>query len=95
MKFFEKTLDEIVEIITKINDELWPDGGQELMGLSFEFNDWVGIFKFNEMDLINSENDEEWHFSEELNEYEDIEITLRRLIKNLYTNDIANRVSKL
>ncbi len=87
--YFYKTLDEISETIERINDELWPDGGQFDTGVTFEFNEYFGIFKFNGIDLIDTENKDGWDFDDALGDYEDIELCVRRLIKKLFTNDIS------
>jgi hypothetical protein len=93
--YFEKTLSEIEAIVERINDELWPDGGQFDTGLSFEFNGWFGIFKFNDILLIHTENSEGWEYNKEMDNFEDIEICIRRLIKKLYSSEMAQLVKIL
>lgn len=85
MKFFNKTLDEIYDIVVSINEQIEEsrDGVFELYGkLSFEFNDNWAMFKFIDLPLIDDDNHIGWEYIDALDDYEDIEICLKRLIMN-------------
>lgn len=84
MKFFDKTLDEIYEIISEINDELSACLPQKehdwFIGVTFEFNGWVGMAKFMDECLLSSQ-DEERIYYDDIDEYEDLKDAIKRRIK--------------
>lgn len=84
MKFFDKTLDEIHEIISEINDELsncLPQKEQDwFIGVTFEFNAWAGMVKFMDECLLSTENDERKYY-DDIDEYEDLRDAIKRCIK--------------
>jgi hypothetical protein len=82
MKFFDKTLDEIYDIVSEINEQLGRDRDW-FEGLEFSFNEWAGYFSFKDMVLFSTENNQQ-QWIDELDEYEDLRVTLRRELIDLF-----------
>jgi len=87
IKYFDKTLDEILEIISDINEELqtWlitPDDW--FLGLSCEFNEWWASIKFQDVELFNTEVDERKYLGEEIDDYEDLKDCIKRVLKEKF-----------
>lgn len=82
-KHFDKTLQEIADIISELNDELiecLPEKEQAWWtGLSCEFNEWWAAIKFQDLHLFDTENSEQ-QFFEETNEYEDLKDYIKRVL---------------
>lgn len=84
MKFFDKTLDEIYEIISEVNDELsycLPQKERDwFIGITFEFNGWVGMVKFMDECLLSTETQVLIYY-DDIDEYEDLRDAIKRCIK--------------
>lgn len=84
MKFFEKTLDEIYEIVYEVNEQLFEQTCDEkdfpIIGVFFEFTDWAATFKLNDEVLFTSECCAQEYLGDELDCYEDVKVTLIRSI---------------
>ena len=83
MTFFDKTLDEILDIITDVNEQIYNqvniDGDAPSIAITFEFCEFWAAFKMNELDLFNTENDPRL-YDEDTDEYEDLTLALPRII---------------
>lgn len=79
MKFFDKTLDEIYDILSDVNDQIFVQTCEEnefpKVEVTFEFSDWYGVFKLDNQELFSTENNDQ-QFFEETNEYENIKVAL-------------------
>lgn len=87
IKHFDKTLDEILEIITDLNEELQKCLVKEdhwFSGLTCEFNEWWACIKFQDIELLNTENDEREYLGEELDECEDLKDCIKRLLTDKF-----------
>lgn len=85
MTFFEKTLDEIYDIVSEINDQIFeqtcPEDQFPKVQVTFEFSDTWALFKLNDDELFNSENNGlQW--DDNLNDYEDLSGYLIKEINN-------------
>lgn len=82
-KHFDKTLQEIADIISELNDELCsslPEKEQQWWtGLSCEFNEWWASIKFQDIELFNSEADER-EYLEDVDDYEDLRDCIKRVL---------------
>ena len=82
-KHFDKTLQEIADIISELNDELCsclPEHEQHWWtGLSCEFNDWWASIKFQDIELFNTEADEREYLSE-TDDYENLKDCIKRIL---------------
>ncbi len=80
MKFFDKTLDEIYEIVSDINENIYDQLQTDVYPLlEFSFNGTYAWFGFDETILFTDDDDPREYF-EESDAYEDVEITLIREI---------------
>lgn len=84
MKFFDKTLDEIYDIVSEINDIIFNQTCKEpdfpTHQVTFTFSDWAGMFSFNDDDLFSTEDEPRIYLGEEIDDYEDVKLTLIRTI---------------
>lgn len=82
-KHFDKTLQEICDIIEELNEQLCsclPEKEQALWsGLSCEFNEWWASIKFQDVELFNTEVDER-EYIEEIDDYEDLKDCIQRVL---------------
>lgn len=82
-KHFDKTLQEISDILEELNEQLMeclPEKEQAWwLGLSCEFNEYWARIKFQDIELFNTENNEQ-EFFEETNEYEDLKDYIQRVL---------------
>lgn len=90
MKFFDKTLDEIYDIVSDVNELIFSQVNTKnefpSINITFEFGDWFALFKMDEQVLFSTENNDRER-NEETGECEDIKLTLIRAINeqlNLY-----------
>lgn len=83
MTFFDKTLDEILDIIADVNEQIYNqvniDGDAPSITITFEFCEFLAVFKMNELELFNTENDPRL-YDEDTDEYEDLSLALPRVI---------------
>lgn len=78
-KFFDKTLDEILFIIAELNETVYEQvGGVD--AFSFEFNEWVGVVKFNSLEIMNTEEDPRT-YNANTDSHEDLKDAIKRLFK--------------
>ena len=89
MKFFDKTLDEIFDIVADVNEQIFSQINTEnkfpSLTVTFEFCEWWACFNLEDMMLFSTENnDQAW--VEETDTYEDLKITLIRAINNKLDN---------
>jgi hypothetical protein len=81
-KYFDKTLDEILEIISDINEELQAcliNQDDWFVGVSCEFCEWWASIKFQNIELFTTETDER-EYLEETDDYEDLRDCIKRVI---------------
>lgn len=82
-KHFDKTLQEIADIIEELNAQLCsclPEKEQEWWsGLSCEFNEWWACIKFQDIELFNTESDER-EYLEDVDDYEDLKDCIQRVL---------------
>ena len=82
-KHFDKTLQEIADIISELNDELCsclPEHEQHWWtGLSCEFNDWWASIKFQDMEIFNTEADEREYLAG-TDDFEDLKDCIKRIL---------------
>ncbi len=86
-KHFDKTLDEILEIISDINEELQNCLIEEdpfFTGLSCEFNEWWAAIKFQDIELFNTEMDER-EYLEDIDDYEDLKDCIKRILSEKFS----------
>lgn len=89
MKFFDKTLDEIFDIVADVNEQIFNQLNTEnefpTLMVTFEFCEWWAGFNLEDIMLFSTENnDQAW--IEETDTYEDLKITLIRAINNKLDN---------
>lgn len=87
-KYFDKTLDEVLEIISDINEELQlclikPDDW--FVGLSCEFNEWWAVIKFQDIELFNTEMDEREYLGDDIDDYEDLRDCIKRILSEKFS----------
>jgi hypothetical protein len=88
IKHFDKTLDEILEIISDINEELQNCLIEEdpfFVGLTCEFNEWWATIKFQDVMLFHTENDEREYLGEEIDNYEDLKDCIKRILSEKFS----------
>lgn len=82
-KHFNKTLQEIHDIISELNEQLCsclPEKEQGFWsGLSCEFSEWWASIKFQDIELFNTEMDER-QYIEESDNYEDLKECIQRVL---------------
>ena len=79
VKFFDKTLDEIHEIISDLNELLIPEDAFGI-GVTFEVADYWCAIRFREQELFNTEDDKREYLGEEINDYEDLKDCIKRVL---------------
>lgn len=86
-RYFDKTLEEILEIISDLNEELQACLIKEdpfFTGLSCEFNEWWAVIKFQDIELFSTENDEREYLGEEIDDYEDLKDCIKRILSEKF-----------
>lgn len=82
-KHFDKTLQEIHDIIEELNEQLCSCVHEHEQffwtGLSCEFNEWWASIKFQDVELFNTEMDKR-EYIEELDDYEDLKDCIQRVL---------------
>lgn len=82
-KHFDKTLQEICDILEELNEQLMeclPEKEQAWWsGLSCEFNEWWACIKFQDIELFSTEADER-EYIEEGDTYEDLKNCIQRVL---------------
>ena len=82
-KYFDKTLDEIANILAELNEQLGsclPEKEQTFWtGLSCEFNKWWASIKFQNIELFNSECDKR-EYLEDVDDYEELKDCIQRVL---------------
>lgn len=88
VKFFNKTLDEIYDIIFDLNELLIPENSFDV-GVTFEVADYWCSIKFREQELFNTENDKREYLGEEIDDYEDLKDCIKRILTERLSNNIT------
>jgi len=86
-KYFDKTLEEIREIISDLNEELQACLVKEdpfFIGLTCEFNEWWAVIKFQDIELFSTEYDEREYLGEEVDDYEDLRDCIKRILSEKF-----------
>lgn len=94
VKFFDKTLDELYEVICRINDLLIEEEGGFDTPVTFQVGDYWCEIQFQNTPLFNTECDERIYLGEDIDEYEDVEDCIKRLLKESYQKNLS-MVSRL
>lgn len=89
VKFFDKTLDELYDIIYRINEILVEEEGSLDTPMTFQVGDyWCAIIFQNEV-LFSTERDERIYLGEDIDDYEDVEDCIKRLLKESYHKNLS------
>lgn len=90
IKFFDKTFDEIYDILSEVNDSISESTGLDFPPeLTFTFNRWAGWFEFNEIMLFSTEDDPR-EYIEQTDSFEDLKPALLRKL-----NEVLDTYSKI
>lgn len=84
-KHFDKSLQEICDILEELNEELLESIGMDensnwFTGLTCEFNEWWACIKFEDMIVLDTENDEREYLGEDIDDYEDLKDCIQRVL---------------
>lgn len=84
-KHFGKNLQEICDILEELNEELLESIGMDensnwFTGLTCEFNEWWACIKFEDMIVLDTENDEREYLGEDIDDYEDLKDCIQRVL---------------